>query len=99
MAKLTEAQAIDAVMAAAEALRAAFKAVQAIPFGYDHKPDGLDELLDEKTYLGDLDTVANALAIKADEWQIDYDERCSAAHEEDDRHRANALSPNYRAYS
>jgi len=81
------------------ALRNAFKAIQDIPYGFDHRPDGLWELIDAPTNLGDLDIVANELAIMADEWQVEYDERCSAAAEEDDRHRANPLSPNYRAYT
>ena len=97
MARLTESQAIDALTMAALAFREAAKALEGVPYS-PHWPVGLSELIDAPTHLGDLDAIANALAIKADEWQIDYDERCFAAHEEDDRHRANALSPNYRAY-
>ena len=97
-ADFPEAYAVADVMRAAEALRAAFKAIQAIPFGFDTMPDLLPDLLDEPVNLGDLEFVANKLAIMADEWQTTLDDIQSRADEEDDRNRANPLSPNYRAY-
>lgn len=99
MANLTETQAIEAVYLAADALLAAFNAVQRIPFGYDHKPSGLGDLLDAPLYLGDLDVVAKALKITADDWQAGYEDREAQAAEEADRNRANPLSLNYRAYT
>ena len=96
---LDEASAIEAVYKAAEALRAAHKAIDRIPFSFDHKPTGLDALLDEKLYPGDLGDLAAALTVKADEWQDSLDERCAEASEADDRRRANPLESDFRAYS
>jgi hypothetical protein len=96
---LDEATAIEAVYRAADALRAACEAIHLIPFGFNHKPTGLDELLDEKLYPGDLGDLAAALAGKADEWKDSLDERQAEANEADDRRRANPLESDFRAYS
>lgn len=60
----------DLVYAAAEAVQAAYKAVNLIPF--DKRP-ALDTLLNGKIYPGDLDALAKQLKAHADQWQDELD--------------------------
>lgn len=66
----TESQSAELVYAAADAVLAAYKAVNRIPF---NKRPALDALLDGPVYPGDLDTLAKTLRAMADEWQGELD--------------------------
>lgn len=65
-----ESQGAEAVYAAADAVLAAYKAVNCVPF---NKRPALDALLDGPVYPGDLDTLAKKLRALADEWQREID--------------------------
>ncbi len=61
---------VEAVYKAAEAVFAAYHAVNRIPF---NKRPALDVLLDGPVFPGDLDTLAKKLNALADEWQGELD--------------------------
>lgn len=66
----TDTKAVEAVYVAADAVIAAYKAVNAIPFGLRHE---LDAMLDGPVFPGDLDDLAKKLKGLADDWQSDID--------------------------
>jgi hypothetical protein len=72
--EFSESYQADLVYKAADAVLAAYKAVNAIPF---NKRPTLDVLLDGAVYPGDLDTLAKQLKLLADEWQDEIDARGS----------------------
>lgn len=61
---------VELVYKAADALLAAYKAVNLVPFG---KRRALDVLLDGPVYPGDLDGLSKKLRALADEWQGELD--------------------------
>ena len=61
---------VELVYMAADAVLAAYRAVNLIPFA---KRPALDTLLDGKVYPGDLDALAKSLKALADEWQGELD--------------------------
>jgi hypothetical protein len=67
---VTPSQGAEAVYKAAEAVKAAYDAVNRIPF---NKRAALDALLDGPVFPGDLDTLAKKLNVLADEWQGELD--------------------------
>jgi len=62
---------VELVYKAADAVLAAYKAVNLVPFA---KRPALDTLLDGKVYPGDLDALSKSLKALADEWQGELDE-------------------------
>lgn len=64
------AQDVELIYKAADAVLAAYKAVNLVPFG---KRAALDTLLDGKVYPGDLDDLSKKLKALADEWQGELD--------------------------
>lgn len=93
MSGVTDTKAVEAVYAAADAVIAAYKAVNAIPFGLRHE---LDTLLDGPVFPGDLDALAKKLTALADDWQDDIDNAEADFAEAEDRRRDNPLEPDYR---
>lgn len=69
-AKLTPAQGVELVYLAAEAVNAAYQAIQRVPF---NQRRALDALLDGPVFPGDLDTLSKKLNAVADEWQDEVD--------------------------
>jgi hypothetical protein len=61
---------VELVYKAADAVLAAYKAVNLVPFG---KRTALDTLLDGRVFPGDFDDMAKKLKALADEWQSELD--------------------------
>lgn len=61
---------VELVYKAADAVLAAYKAVNLVPFG---KRPALDTLLDGQVFPGDFDDMAKKLKAMADEWRDELD--------------------------